>query len=74
MIGECGGKQAAGRKEYDFADVVSENVNLQNRIKKDVFARKARDSGLFFLLFQFDRIDSFLQLRFFGGCFQLADR
>lgn len=70
MIGECGGKQAAGRKEYDVAIVVSE----QNSIKKDVFARKARDSGLFFLLFQFDRIDSFLQLRFFGGCFQLADR
>ncbi len=70
MIGECGGKQAPGRKEYDVAIVVSE----QNSIKKDVFARKARDSGLFFLLFQFDRIDSFLQLRFFGGCFQLADR
>ncbi|QSF97963.1 hypothetical protein DI291_06205 [Bacillus paralicheniformis] len=69
MIGECGGKQAAGRKEYDVAIVVSE----QNSIKKDVFARKARDSGLF-LLFQFDRIDSFLELRFFGGCFQLADR
>ncbi len=69
MIGECGGKQAAGRKEYDVTIVVSE----QNSIKKDVFARKARDSGLF-LLFQFDRIDSFLQLRFFGGCFQLADR
>lgn len=70
MIEECGGKQAAGRKEYDVTIVVSE----QNSIKKDVFARKARDSGLFFLLFQFDRIDSFLQLRFFGGCFQLADR
>jgi hypothetical protein len=69
VIGECGGKQAPGRKEYDVAIVVSE----QNSIKKDVFARKARDSGLF-LLFQFDRIDSFLQLRFFGGCFQLADR
>lgn len=70
MIEECGGNQAAGRKEYDVTIVVSE----QNSIKKDVFARKARDSGLFFLLFQFDRIDSFLQLRFFGGCFQLADR
>gem|GEM_PF-3307290 len=73
MIGECGGKQAPGRKEYDVTIVVSENAKLQNSIKKDVFARKARDSGLF-LLFQFDRIDSFLQLRFFGGCFQLADR